>query len=139
ARAPAGGKQDLVARERAVRDRVVDARQVLAHDRAGAEVEVADLGVAHLPLGQPDGAPAGGQLRVRVPGPELVEDRGVGPLDRVAGAGRREPPAVEDDQADRPDRERPGSGGPVHERAAATTTASFSASRLAPPTSAPST
>ena len=43
------------------RDGVVDARQVLAHDRARAEVQVTDLGVAHLPLGQPDGAPAGGQ------------------------------------------------------------------------------
>ena len=37
------------------RDRLVDARQVLLDDRAGAEVEVADLAVAHLPLGQPDG------------------------------------------------------------------------------------
>ena len=46
-------------RERAVGDRLVDARQVLADDRAGAEVEVADLGVAHLPVGQPDGRAAG--------------------------------------------------------------------------------
>ena len=30
--------------------------EVLPHDRAGAEVEVADLGVAHLAVGQPDGA-----------------------------------------------------------------------------------
>ena len=31
----------------------------------GAEVEMADLGVAHLALGQPDRAPAGGQRRGR--------------------------------------------------------------------------
>ena len=34
--------------ERAIRDRGVDARQVLEHRPAGAEVEVADLAVAHL-------------------------------------------------------------------------------------------
>ena len=42
--------QHLVLAERAVRDRLVDAREVLRDDRAGAEVEVADLGVAHLAL-----------------------------------------------------------------------------------------
>ena len=46
--------QHLVLGQRAVLDRRVDAREVLRDDRAGAEVEVADLGVAHLPLGQPD-------------------------------------------------------------------------------------
>ena len=51
--------QRLVLEEGAVGDRVVDPRQVLLDDRAGAEVEVADLGVAHLPVGQPDVAARG--------------------------------------------------------------------------------
>ena len=50
------GLQHLVVEQRAVLDRLVDPREVLLDDRAGAEVEVADLGVAHLALGQPDGA-----------------------------------------------------------------------------------
>ena len=41
--------------ERAVSDGGVDARQVLEHRATGAQVEVADLGVAHLPGGQADG------------------------------------------------------------------------------------
>ena len=61
---------------------LVDERQVLLDDRARAEVEVADLGVAHLPVGQPDGAAAGGQRRVRVALPERVEDRRVRPARR---------------------------------------------------------
>ena len=52
----AGVAQHPVLEERAVVDRIVDPREVLAHDLAGAEVEVADLGVAHLAVGQADGA-----------------------------------------------------------------------------------
>ena len=82
----AGGAQRLVLEEAAVGDRVVDPRQVLLDDRPGAEVEVADLGVAHLPVRQADVAALGRELRVRIAVPELVEDRGVGLRDRVARA-----------------------------------------------------
>ena len=40
--------------QRAVLDGVVDARQVGHGDAAGAEIHVADLGIAHLALGQAD-------------------------------------------------------------------------------------
>ena len=50
ARRRARAAQRLVLEEAAVRDRLVDAGEVLLHDRAGAEVQVADLGVAHLAL-----------------------------------------------------------------------------------------
>ena len=83
----AGGEQRLVLEEAAVGDRVVDPGQVLLDDRAGAEVEVADLGVAHLAVGQADVAALGRELRVRVALPELVEDRRLGKRDRVAGPG----------------------------------------------------
>ena len=86
--------QDLVLEEAAVGDRVVDPRQVLLDDRPGAEVEVADLGVAHLAVGQADVAAGGGERRVRVALPELVEGRRVGLGDRVAGpVGARPQPS----------------------------------------------
>src|SRR6185312_16758513 len=90
--------QHRVAGERAVRAGVVDARQVLTHDGAGAEVEVADLGVAHLPVRQSYRTAAGGELRVRIRGPQLVEDGRGGERDGVARAGRRKAPAVEHDE-----------------------------------------
>ena len=45
------GGERAVGCERAVGDRLVDARQVLHHDAAGAEIHVADFRIAHLPLG----------------------------------------------------------------------------------------
>ncbi len=103
--------------------------EVLAHDRAGAQVEVTDLGVAHLPLGQPDGAPGGGERGVGVGGPQLVEHGSVGERDRVAGTRLGETPAVQHDET----------GARHAQEAACTIAANESASSEAPPTSAPST
>ncbi len=89
----------VVLAEHAIDDGVVDACEVLAYDGAGAEVEVADLRVAHLALRQSDRAAAGGQCGVRVGAPERVEDRRVGKADRIARPRLGEPPAVEDHQA----------------------------------------
>ena len=126
----AGRPQGLVLEEAAVGDRVVDPGQVLLDDGAGAEVEVADLGVAHLPFGEADVAPLGRELGVGELRPEPVEDRRLGDRDRVAGAGLGDAPAVEDDQRDG------GDGG--HYPAASTIAANSAGSRLAPPTRAPS-
>ena len=133
------GAQHLVTRERSVGDGVVDAHEVLAHDRACAEVEMADLAVAHLPLGQAHRAPARLQRRVWVALPQLVEDGRARERYRVAGARLGEPPAVQHDQAGaargqarRPRRQR-------HRGAAETIAEKDSASSEAPPTSAPST
>ena len=41
-------RESGVGLERASRDRLVDARQILEHDPAGAQVHVSDLGIAHL-------------------------------------------------------------------------------------------
>ena len=75
-----------VLEERAVRDRAVHALQVLEEDAAGADRQVADLGVAHLPGRQADRLARGLERRVRVLGPEPVEDRRLGELDGVARA-----------------------------------------------------
>ena len=46
--------QDRAFGQRTVGDGLVDARQVGHRDPAGAEIHVADLGIAHLALGQAD-------------------------------------------------------------------------------------
>ena len=125
-----GGPQDVVVGERPVLDGLADAREVLLDRRAGAEVEVSDLRVAHLALGQADRRAPRRQLAVRIALPEVVEDRRRRQRDGVARAVRRDPPAVEDDEADRRD---------GHPRAASTIAAKSATSREAPPTSAPST
>ena len=86
-----------------------------------------DLGVPHLPLGQTDGTPGRDQATVGIVVPERVEDRRVRHVHGVAGAGRSEAPAVEDDQDDR-----------LGHEAAAAIASRLSASSEAPPTSAPS-
>ena len=92
---------DLVLRELALAHGLVDAHDVLPHDAAGADVEVADLGVAHEALGQADGERRGVELNVAggVLG-EAVHDGGLGGGDGVAlggRVGRRDAPAVNHD------------------------------------------
>ncbi len=110
---------------------VADAAQILLDHGARAEVEVPNLRVAHLALREPDRFAAGGQLGVRMLLPQLVEDRRLGQVDRIARPRLGDSPAVQDDQADR--------GKVAHCAAAATIWAKPSGSRLAPPTRAPST
>ena len=83
----------------AVGDGVADARQVLHHHAAGADVEMADLGIAHLARRQADIAcPTVRRKRVRAGGPEPVEGRGLGLADGVVGGVLAPAPAVQDDQ-----------------------------------------
>src|SRR5581483_6766890 len=131
------GLEDAIVEEAAVGDRVVDARQVLLDDRAGAQVEMPHLGVPHLAVGQADVAAAGREGAMGEAAPELVEHRRVGLADGVSGPRGREPEAVEDDQCQRRDRDLARPVRDAHRQAAATA-ANSSGSRLAPPTSAPS-
>ena len=118
--------QRRVLEEGAVRDRAVDPLQVLVEHAARADRQVADLRVAHLAGRQADRLARGLDRRVRVLGPEPVEDRRLGELDRVPRARRRAAPAVEDDE---------------NYRLAAVRQIAVndSTSSEAPPTSAPST
>ena len=77
--------------QRAVVDRIVDARQVLRHHPAGADIHVADFGIAHLPVGQADGAAGGLQQGVRALGQHAFEIGGMGRGDRVVGLFGRQP------------------------------------------------
>ncbi len=127
-RPPERGDERLVLEDAALRDRAVHPLEVLVEDAAGADRQVADLGVPHLAGGQADGLARRGERRVRIVLPQAVEDRRVGELDGIPGPGRGKAPAVQDHE--RYERER---------AAAWHMEANDSTSSDAPPTSAPST
>ena len=89
------------ARDVILRERLVDARQILHDDAAGAEIGVADFGIAHLPVGQPDIMLAGFELRMRPAPHQLVPHRRLRPFDGVVVAVIPLAPAVEDAQHQR--------------------------------------
>src|SRR5262245_28839731 len=118
--------QRRILEERAVLDRVVHTHQVLEQDAPGADRQVPDLRVPHLPVREADRLSRGLQRGVRVLAPQPVEDGRLRELDRVPRPGRGQPPPIEDDQR--------------YERIAARQiAANDSTSSDAPPTSAPST
>ena len=89
------------ARDLLLGQRLIDAGQVLQDHTTGADVGVADLGIAHLPVGQTDIMLAGLELGVRPAAHQLVPDRRFGPVDRVVGAVWPLAPAIEDAQHER--------------------------------------
>ena len=105
-----GGREDLpqnrVGGELSILHREVDAGQILHHHGARAEVEVTDLGVAHLPVGQTDrrdrrpsagcaeSAPTARRIRGCAPGRSAFPDcPGRVPI-RRARPGRMRAPAA---------------------------------------------
>src|SRR6202040_1733087 len=136
---PHGGAQHRGGGETTVLDGAVDSGEVLEHDAAGADVEVTDLGVPLLALGQADRETGGGQRRMRPPLPQGVPVRRLGRCDRVPDSVGAVSPAVDDHQHEGARRRT------VHARADWTTSAvartiavKSPAFKLAPPTSAPS-
>ena len=101
--------QHRIGGKRSVFDSGIDARQILHHDPAGAEIHVAYFGIAHLTVGQADEMLGGIDQRVRAGRPELIPVRRTGQRDRIALAGRRIAPAVKDAKHDRA--RRGGAGG----------------------------
>src|SRR5688500_12841483 len=133
ARAPERPEERLVGEQRAVLDCSRDPNEVLAEDPPRPDRQVTYLRVAHLSVRQPDSTARRDELRGRVAREELVEDGRPRELDAVPGAGRREPPAVEDRERDEREPVR------AHVTAARQIAANDSGSSEAPPTSAPST
>ena len=88
-------------RQRAVLDRAVDARQVLQHHPAGADIHVADLGIAHLPVGQADLVLGGVEQRVRRARRNRSQLGVAASAIALSGPSSRDAPAVEDAQHDR--------------------------------------
>src|SRR5579863_7208786 len=87
--------QRLGARDLAAGDGRADARQVLQHHAAGADIEMADFGIAHLAAGQADVLARGAQKAVRQVLPQPVEGRRLGLADGVIRRVLAPAPAVE--------------------------------------------
>ena len=126
-----GGHEGRVLEERSLFDRPGHPDEVLEEDPPGADRQVADLRVAHLPVGQADGGARGVEPCRRITLAQTVEHRCFRQLDRIAGAGGRDPPSVEDHEGDERDRH--------VSSAARQMAANESGSSEAPPTSAPPT
>ncbi len=86
-------QQRRVVEEAAVRDRRVDAGQVLVHDAAGADVHVADFGIAHLAVRQADVCAVRLHQRVRTVGEQPAPVRQRRQRDRIVGRFRRDGPS----------------------------------------------
>src|ERR1700722_4078362 len=84
--------------DRAVLDRVADPHQFLFDDTAGADRQMADLGVAHLAGGQTDIAAGGLQERMRAAGPYSGEVRHPCEADGIVGGRLAPAEPVEDHQ-----------------------------------------
>ena len=118
----------------AVDDGVVDAGKLLEHDAARTDVQVANLGIAHLAGGKAHVLARSAERGVRVFFPKLVQEGLVGLVDGVVVARGREAEAVHDHQ----ERGKMTLSHP-YSPAFSTIAAKLSALREAPPTSAPST
>ena len=92
--------QPLILVERAVGDRLVDAHDVLIDDAARAQVEVSDLAVAHLPVGQPDVVARGADQHVRVALVQLGEGRHARQSDGVPVGFGALAETIQDDEDD---------------------------------------
>src|SRR5262249_10847357 len=93
-----GAAEHWVLEQGAVGDRAVDALEVLVQAAAGADRQVADLGVPHLAGRQADRLAGRVESRVWIRPPEPAEDRRVGQLDGIPRPRRGAAPAVEDDE-----------------------------------------
>jgi hypothetical protein len=137
-----GMNEHRITEKAAVGDRGANACQILVDHPAGADVEVTDFAVAHLPNRQTNPRARRHQGAVGTLRFESVEGRRRRQTDGVARACRRHSPTVENDKYDRPIRGLYGltiiTEG-AHETAAKRTMrANSCGSRLAPPTSTPS-
>ena len=78
-------QQDRVGEKIAVDDGFADHGQVLVHDPAGTEIEVADFRIAHLPFRQADRHSRGEDAAMGVLRQKLVQVRGIGQADGIGG------------------------------------------------------
>src|SRR5258708_7328934 len=94
-------EQNWMREEFAVLDHQVDARNFHMHDTPGANIQMADFAVPHLPLGQPDKGPAGMNQSVGILAQQPVIRRLAREGDGVGLGFGPVSPAVEDDENER--------------------------------------
>ena len=88
-------QESLILKEIPVLNGLGDPCQLLVHDPACADVQMPDLGIAHLAFRQPHIQPAGLQRRPRVFREYFIEMRFVRRFDRVALFSRIDPVSVQ--------------------------------------------
>ena len=96
-----GGTEHSILLQLTVFDGFVDAGKTLIHHASGAEVHVADFGVAHLAVRQAHGFTGGLDQYVRILLQQAVPGRGIGVGNRIVGGFFTIAPAIEDDQCGR--------------------------------------
>ena len=84
--------------EGTVGDRAVDLHEILIHDASRTDVEMADLGVAHLAVGQTYIFTAGLEFRMGILGHEAIHERGGSVEDGIVLLMVADAIAVKDDQ-----------------------------------------
>src|SRR4029453_4932871 len=106
-RAGEGFLQYLVAGEFAVRNRLVNSRQVLIDDPACSQIEMANFRVAHLSIRQANVSPARAQITTWIGPVELVmkrrlrEKRCVRIIFELLSTARIDAPAIANDEHNR--------------------------------------
>src|SRR6266853_310605 len=93
-----GIEQHRMREEVAILNHQFNARDVHVHDAAGANVEVSDFAVTHLPLGQSDGGSARLNERVGIFTQETIIGWLVRHRDRIGLGFGTVSPAVENDE-----------------------------------------
>ena len=106
-----GGTDGRIGEELAVADRLGHPGEVLVHHAAGAEIHVADLGVAHLPVRQADIHATAGDQSVRLSSQQTIVNRLARGMDGIEVRAVAVPEAIENDQYQRFGR---GGGGDGH-------------------------
>src|SRR5215469_4386539 len=96
-----GFQQYRMPKELAIPDHQIDARNIHVHDAPCTDVQMPDLAIAHLPLGQSDKWPAGVNQGVWIV-PQQAVVRWLARKSDCVGVGFGPiPPAVENDQNER--------------------------------------
>ena len=93
-----GGEQDGVREEFAILDHQLNAGAVHVNDTASSDIEMADLAVAHLTVGQADKFAAGLHERVGILAQQAIVGGFAGKRDGVGFGFGAVAPAVEDDE-----------------------------------------
>src|ERR1700730_16319235 len=93
-----GGEQNGMREELTVPDHQVDASDIHMDDAAGANVEMSDLAIAHLPFGQANERSAGVNQCVGIFAQQAVVGGLARQRDRIGFGFGAVTPAVEDDQ-----------------------------------------
>ena len=92
------GNKLFVTVQRAVCNRLINARQVLQHDTPAAQIHMAHFRIAHLPVGQANGKAAGLEPGARGAVPQSAIVGRFGELDGIVCRLFAVSPAIEDAQ-----------------------------------------